>query len=71
MTEYDLYISCVPMIAEMVTRCRRLERRQYEDWKRETMESAPETVKGFIRKVLIAIDSYVLGGAYGKDTCIL
>ena len=46
------------MIAEMAARCRRLPRSEYEDWKRETMEQAPEMVKEFISKVFIVIDKY-------------
>lgn len=71
MTERDLYVSCIPQIAEIAVRCGKLSMAEYEDWKRETMESAPETVKGSIGKVLIVIDSCVLGGAHGKNTCIL
>ena len=63
MTEYDLFVECIPMIAEMAARCRRLSEREYEDWKRETMGHAPEMVREFMGKVLITIDKYVLGGA--------
>lgn len=61
MTEYELYVSCIPKIAEIVIRCRRLSRSEYEDWKQETMEQAPETVREFMGKVLMVIDSLVLG----------
>ena len=60
MTERDLYAFCIPMIAEMVIRCRKLDRGGYEDWKRETMGHCPETVKEFMGNVLIVIDKYVL-----------
>ncbi len=63
MTEYDLFVECIPMIAEMAARCRRLSEREYEGWKRETMGHAPEMVREFMVKVLITIDRYVLGGA--------
>ena len=49
--------------SEMAARCRRLSEGEYEDWKRETMEHAPEMVREFMGKVLITIDKYVLGGA--------
>lgn len=64
MTERELYVSCIPMIAEIITMCRRISRQDYEKWKQETMESAPETVKGFIGKVFVVIE-HVLGGADG------
>lgn len=60
MTEYDLFAECLPMIAEMAVRCRKLSRQEYENWKRETMEYAPETVKTLLSKVLISIDLVVL-----------
>ncbi len=33
----------------------------YEEWKRKTLENAPETVKAFMRKVITVIDLKVLG----------
>lgn len=59
MTERDLYISCIPMIAEMAVRCRRLDRQEYDDWKGETIEHAPEMVKRFIGKVFIVIEKFL------------
>lgn len=55
MTELDIYLQCIPMIAEMVARCQKLSAQQYEEWKRETMETAPEAVKGFLVKVFVVI----------------
>lgn len=52
MTEYDLFVECIHMIAEMVVRCRRMSGGEYETWKSETMEHAPDTVKGFMGKVI-------------------
>ena len=63
MTERDLYLSCIPMIAEIAVRCRNLSAGEYEDWKQETMSNAPEAVKCFIGKVFIVIDSLVLQAA--------
>lgn len=59
MTEYDLFVECIPMIAEMAARCRRLSGGEYQDWKEETMGHCPETVRGFMGKVLTAIDKCV------------
>lgn len=72
MTERELYVSCIPMIAEIVVRCRKLSRREYEAWKHETMEHCPKEIKGYMGKTLTVIDKYVLGGdAVGQDQGIL
>lgn len=44
MTEYDLFVECIPMPAEIAARCRRLDREDYEAWKQETMEHSPDMV---------------------------
>lgn len=65
MSEYDVFVASIPMIAEMVVRCRRMDKQDYEEWKREVIESADDVVREFVRKVLICIDIYVAkkGGA--------
>lgn len=60
MTEYDLFVECIPMIAGIAAKCRRMGRKEYEEWKQETMAQAPETVREFVTKVFIVIDSQVL-----------
>lgn len=60
MTERDLYFHCIPVIAEIAVKCCKLPKGEYEEWKQEIMVHAPETVKGFIGKVFIIIDNYVL-----------
>ncbi len=60
MTEHDLFVECLPMIAEMAMRARSLDRADYEIWKQETMEHAPDTVKEFMGKVLVCMDKVVL-----------
>lgn len=67
MTEYDLFVECIPMIAEMAARCRTLSREEYEGWKRETMEECPEMIKGFMHKVMTVIDSLVLEKKEGNQ----
>lgn len=57
MTELDLYLQCIPMIAEMVSIFQKLSAQQYEEWKRETLETAPEAVKGFLVKVFVVISA--------------
>ena len=66
MTERDLYVSCIPMIADVVVRCRKLSGGDYEDWKREFMEQCPKTAKAFMGKVMIIIDNYVLKKEFDK-----
>ena len=58
MTEFDLFVKCIPMIAEMVIICRKLNQQDYEDFKCEAIKAAPESVKEFIGKVLTVIDKY-------------
>jgi len=62
MTEYDLFINCIPMIAEIAVKYHGLDRQEYDDWKQETLDTAPETARTFIEKVFIVIDSLVLKG---------
>lgn len=57
MTELDLYLQCIPMIAEMIVICQKLPIQQYEEWKRETLEKAPESVKRFLVKVFVVISA--------------
>ena len=44
----------------MVHICRGLDKAVYEEWKQATMEHCPEMAKGFMSKVIGAIDSVVL-----------
>lgn len=57
MSERDVYIECIPMIAEIIVLCREMSSQEYEDWKREVMENVSDKAKEFMRKVLICIDS--------------
>ena len=63
MTERDLYVSSIPQIAEIAVESRRMDRKEYENWKRETLDSVPESAKAFIQKVFFVIDSLVLKGS--------
>lgn len=67
MTELDLYLQCIPMIAEMVIICQKLSAQQYEEWKRETLETAPESVKGFVIKVFMVISAELERRGKEKD----
>lgn len=55
MSEYDVFTACLPMIAEMTIRCRRMDKQEFDEWKRKVMESADNVVKEFVEKVLICI----------------
>lgn len=60
MTEREFYISCIPMIAEMIVICQESDERDYEDWKRETMEHVTDSAKSFMEKVFVTMDKVVL-----------
>lgn len=60
MTEREFFISCIPMIAEMVVLCRELDGQDYEEWKREVMEHAASPAKSFMKKVLVAMDNVIM-----------
>lgn len=62
MTEYNLFVDNILIIAEIAVRCRKMDGQKYNSWKQEVMDSAPETTRKFMRKVLIVIDSIVLEG---------
>lgn len=57
MSERDVYIKSIPMIAEIIVLCREMNQQEYEDWKRETMEATDDRAKEFIKKVFICIDA--------------
>mgnify|MGYP005797592675 FL=1 len=61
MTEYDLFIQCVPMIAEIVVRAKRMTEEQYRDWKQEqekALKASGQKSNSFALKVLEVIDTY-------------
>ena len=56
MTERDLYIQLIPVISKIAVKCRELSDEEYEAWKKETLDSAPERGKGFLQKVMTVLD---------------
>lgn len=58
MTEYDLFVQHIPMIAEMAVIAARMDDADYLTWKTETLDAAPPVAKSFIGKTLIVIDKY-------------
>lgn len=62
MTEYDLFVECIPMIAEMADLARMMDRQEYEAWKRGIMEDMapePEAAK-VMGRFLAVVDALVL-----------
>lgn len=58
MTEYDLFVSSIPMIAEIAIRCKYLNQQDYEAFKSGVLNSASEAVKEFVVKVFIVIEKF-------------
>lgn len=56
MSERDVFIEHIPMIVELIALCREMSQQEYEDLKRETMETTPDKAKEFMRKIFICID---------------
>lgn len=57
MTEMELFEQNIPMIAEMVVEARKMDRCDYEDWKREMLGAAADSAKPFISKLIQVIDT--------------
>lgn len=57
MTEFDLYLQCIPVIAETVVECRKLSAQQYEEWKSKTINATPDKLKSFIVKLFTVIEN--------------
>lgn len=66
MTELDLYLQCIPMIATIAVKRKNLSAQQYEEWKSKTINSAPEDIKGFLEKVFIVINTELERKERGK-----
>lgn len=61
MTEYEAFVKCVPMIAEMVVSAKRMTERQYWEWRQEQesmLKTAGQKTNGFAWKVLEVVDIY-------------
>lgn len=56
MSERDLFIQCIPMIAQIIVECRKMDKQQYEEWKKEWIETIADETKEFAGKVFIVID---------------
>lgn len=62
MKERELFIQSIPLIAEITVESRKISDVEYEEWKHETLNNAPDTAKDFILKVLSIIDKYRQNG---------
>ena len=58
MSERDLYLMYLPLIAEMIVDCQQMTQEDYEQWKTETKESIPNEAMGFMEKVFVITDKY-------------
>ena len=58
MTEHDLFVQSVPLIAEMIVEARKICDADFEEWKHEILNSATEEMKGFVLNVIVIVDTY-------------
>lgn len=56
MTERELYIQSIPVIAEMVMECRKMTSKEYADIKNDILEKASKTARPFMRKIFAVIE---------------
>ncbi len=66
MSEYDLFVQFIPIIAEKIVKCRKMDETVFEKWKQDVIQGAPNDVKEFIKKIIIVIDMYV-GSSIGSN----
>lgn len=57
-SEREAFVRNIPIIAEMTVDSKKLTENQYQQWKQESLDEAPEDIKGFTKKVLHVIDTY-------------
>lgn len=58
MTEYDMFVENIPVIAEIIVYSRGSTEEQYQQWKQEFLNKIPEETKRFAKKTLHVIDMY-------------
>lgn len=58
MSESELYLMYQPQIAELIVSCQQMTPEGYEQWKKETRESVPDTAVDFMEKVFVITDKY-------------
>lgn len=56
MTERELFIMCIPQIAEMIVECRKLSEDEFQQWEREFVRTVKSNEKSFIKKVIMVIE---------------
>lgn len=58
MTERDLFVQSIPLIAEMNVESRKICDVNFEEWKHEMLNSVPEETKDFALNVIAIVDKY-------------
>ena len=58
MTERDLFVGSIPIIAKMTVASRQLTEEEYLEWKKLSLNNASGCKQEFIQKVLHVIDTY-------------
>lgn len=58
MSELDVFHRYIPQISELIVICQEMNRKEYEDWKIETMKVVPVEAIGFMKKVLILVSAF-------------
>ena len=61
MTKYELFTLFLPQITEIAEGCCKMDRLDYEDWKRRVMEHTHEKARLFMRDIISIVDRVVLG----------
>lgn len=59
MTEIEFFRAHASQTAELIVICRKMNWKQYEDWKREAMDTAPAEAAGFMEKIIRIVDRFV------------
>ena len=59
MSELDIFHMYMQQIAELIVICQDMSRKQYENWKIETMKTTPMEAVVFMEKIFIVVDRHV------------
>ena len=57
MTERELFVESIPVVAEMAVTLRRTGWAGYAEWKEEAVASAPPSARGFVGRILTVLDT--------------
>ncbi len=59
MSEIDVFQMYIPQITELIVVCQEMNRKEYENWKIETMKTTPIEAVGFMEKIFVIVDRFV------------